>query len=642
MQTLILPFLILFPKACGGIGYIIGNKKEEIRDYFLWIVTAMVLASTLLLRGEYKFLAEGFSALSISLQWGGLHSVLAVMTAFVWLVIMVVSKTYLKEHQNKNRYYFFIMMTLGAVMGVFLSADLYTTFLFFEIMSFTSYILIIHTNTKENFYAAYTYLAFAVIGGLVTLTGIFLLYNITGTLVFSELKEALVTLENKNMAYATGILILFGFAAKAGMFLVHTWLIEAYTQAPTTVTAILSCILSKTGIYGILILGGILFLHDETWGMTLVYFGIFTLLCGGILAIYSIDLKKILACSSMSQIGFILVGIGMQGVLGEHNVLAVEGSILHMVNHTIVKLILFLTAGILFMNIKSLNLNDIKGYGRGKPFLMSVFLMGALGVMGIPLWNGYISKTLIHESIVEKILLLEQAGKSTVEMQTIEYLFLIGGGFTVAYMTKIFVAVFVEKPKQKQYCKKYINGILKAVLGFCAILPSLFGIFPHLIQDNIAKLSRGFVYGQPPEHTIEYFSWINLKGAVISLAIGSIIYIVWIRMILMKKTKEGSVYIDKWPNQWNIQKQIYEPIVLQLLPFLGALTARVIGSVTEGFIVFCQITIFNNKTGKVIPKEDAYFSVYTQAGKRIFKDNLSKSLAFFGAGFAFAMLYILG
>lgn len=639
MQTLILPFLVFFPMVCAGAGYAVGHKKESIRDYFLWIVTAIILLVTLFLKGEYQFVLKGFAALSISFSWEGLHRILAVMTAFVWLITTVVSKIYLKEHPNVNRYYFFMMMTLGAVMGVFLSADLYTTFLFFEVMSFTSFVLILHSNTKENRYAAHTYLAFAVIGGLVTLTGIFLLYGTTGTLAFSELKEALLHLENKNMAYITGFLILFGFGAKAGMFLVHTWLIEAYGQAPVTATALLSCVLSKTGIYGILVLSGILFLHDEAWGMTLVYFGIFTLLCGGILAIFSIDLKKTLACSSMSQIGFILVGIGMQGVLGEHNALAVDGSILHMLNHTIVKLILFLTAGIVFFNTKSFDLNHIKGCGRGNPFLMLIFLTGALGVMGIPLFNGYISKTLIHESIVEEIVFLEQSAKSIVEMQTIEYLFLVGGGLTVAYMTKLFVAIFVEKPER--YCPKHSSSFLKAVLCLCAVLPPLFGMFPHLTQDIIAKWSRGFVYGHPPAHSIAYFSFVNLKGALISAAIGAIIYVVFIRTALVKKTDQGSVYIDRWPNQWSIQKQIYEPVVLELLPFLGAFIARVLASLTDGLIVLCELVIFNNKMGKVIPKEDSYFSVYEKAGKKIFKDNLSKSLVFFGAGFAFAMLYIL-
>ena len=188
----------------------------------------------------------------------------------------------------------------------------------------------------------------------------------------------------KRQIYSIGILILFGFGAKAGMFLLHTWLVEVYPAAPAPATALLSCVLSKTGVYGILILS-VIFLHDAKWGMMIVYFGVMTMLLGGILAVFSIDLKRTLACSSLSQIGFILVGIGMQGVLGEHNALAVDGSILHLVNHTIVKLLLFMTTGMIYFHTRDLNLNHIRGYGKQKPLLKIIFLMGALGVMGLSL-----------------------------------------------------------------------------------------------------------------------------------------------------------------------------------------------------------------------------------------------------------------
>ena len=93
--------------------------------------------------------------------------------------------------------------------------------------------------------------------------------------------------------------------------------------------------------------------------------------------------------------------------------------------------------------------------------------------------------------------------------------------------------------------------------------------------------------------------------------------------------------------RWNLENQLYRPIILGVLPFLGALIARTIGSITDAIILLCQMYIFNNKSGKVVPKENLYFTVYPQGGKQIFKDNLSKSLLFLGAGFAFAMIYIL-
>lgn len=632
-----LPFLVFFPMISAFISYMIGKKSKRARDYFSWIATAIVFAASISMKGTCRI--DGFCSLGITLQGDGIHKVLAIMTAFVWFVTTVLSRDYFQKDKNRNRYYFFMLMTLGATMGVFLSADLYTTFIFFEMMSFTSYVLIMHRGTGEALYAAATYLAVAVLGGLVTLMGIFLLYHKTGTLVFYEVMEAVAQMQDKSQIYTIGMLILFGFGAKAGMFLLHTWLVEVYPAAPAPATALLSCVLSKTGVYGILILS-VIFLHDAKWGMMIVYFGVMTMLLGGILAVFSIDLKRTLACSSLSQIGFILVGIGMQGVLGEHNAFAVDGSILHLVNHTIVKLLLFMVTGMIYFHTRDLNLNHIRGYGKQKPLLKIIFLMGALGVMGVPFWNGYISKTLIHESIVEEIALLAEAGKSITQMKMIEYLFLFAGGLTVAYMTKLFVAVFIESNGTEKKQKKYTLSEL--LLLMCALLPVVFGIFPHQTQEYIAAVSRGFVYGHAPAHTIHYFSWVNLKGAIISLSVGAMIYLVVIRKGLTKKSENGEViYLDKWPEGWNLENQLYRPIILGVLPFLGALVARIIGSVTDAMIVLCQMYIFNHKSSKVVPKENLYFTVYPQGSKQIFKDNLSKSLLFLGAGFAFAMIYIL-
>ncbi len=638
-----LAFLVFFPMISAVISYIIGKKSKTARDYFTWVVTAVILATSISIKENDVYTLSGFCSLGITFYGQGLHKVLAIMTAFVWFITTVLSKEYFQKDKNRNRYYFFMLMTLGATMGVFLSGDLYTTFIFFEMMSFTSYVLIMHRGTGEALHAAATYLAVAVIGGLVTLMGIFMLYHMTGTLSLSELKQAVLLFENKNQIYIVGMLILFGFGAKAGMFLLHTWLVEVYPAAPAPATALLSCVLSKTGVYGILILGGIIFLHDAKWGMIMVYFGVMTMLLGGILAVFSIDLKRTLACSSLSQIGFILVGIGMQGVLGEHNALAVDGTILHLTNHTIVKLILFMSTGIIYLHTRNLNLNHIRGFGKQKPLLMAIFAMGALGVMGVPFWNGYISKTLIHESIVEEIALLAEAGKSVTQMRIIEYLFLFAGGLTVAYMTKLFVAVFIEKPvEQYQSEKEYMNIVSKILFSFCAVIPVVFGIFPKQTQEMIAQLGRGFVYGHAPAHEIHYFSWVNLKGAVISLTVGAVVYLFFIRKVLTEKDSKGqTVYLNRWPEVWNLEHQIYRPVILGILPFLGALVARTLASVTDGIIALSQVYIFNSKTVKITPKENVYFTVYQQGGKQIFKDNLSKSLLFLGAGFAFAMIYIL-
>ena len=180
---------------------------------------------------------------------------------------------------------------------------------------------------------------------------------------------------------------------------------------------------------------------------------------GALLAVFSVDLKRTLACSSMSQIGFILVGVGMMELLGTENALAVRGTILHMVNHSMIKLILFMAAGVIYMNLHALNLNEIQGFGRRKPLLKGIFLAGALSIGGIPGFSGYISKTLLHESIVEYAIELSAHGEPSRWIHAVEWVFLITGGMTLAYMTKLFVAIFIEKHpfEQEKYKKKNVQ-----------------------------------------------------------------------------------------------------------------------------------------------------------------------------------------
>ena len=131
----------------------------------------------------------------------------------------------------------------------------------------------------------------------------------------------------------SGILVLTGFAAKAGMFPLHIWLPEAHPAAPAPASALLSCILTKSGVFGVIMLSCGMFLHNADWGMMILILGVITMVLGAVLAVFSINLKRTLACSSLSQIGFITVAIGMQCLLGEHNTLAAQGTMLHILNH---------------------------------------------------------------------------------------------------------------------------------------------------------------------------------------------------------------------------------------------------------------------------------------------------------------------
>ncbi|MBQ3615714.1 MAG: NADH dehydrogenase [Anaerotignum sp.] len=649
-MNMTLAFLVFFPMIGALIGYLIGRKSKSARDYWAMAVTLAVFLGALSLVGKNAELTiPAFCGIGLSFHGDGLRITLASLASFIWFMTTVFSKEYFAHYRNRNRYYFFMLMTLGATLGVFLSADFYTTFIFFEVMSFTSFVLVIHEESEHAIRAAQTYLAVAVIGGLVTLMGLFMMYSMAGTLNFDELAEFCHHLEDKKDFYIVGVLTLVGFGAKAGLFPLHIWLPEAHPVAPAPASALLSCILTKSGVFGMLVLSTKIFIHDAQWGMMILALGVTTMVLGAVLAVFSINLKRTLACSSLSQIGFIATAIGMQGLLGHHNALAAEGTILHLANHSLLKLTLFMSAGVVYMNLHKLDLNEIRGWGRDKNLLKFIFLMGVLGITGVPLWNGYISKTLIHESIVEYIHILAEAGQSTTLFSIVEWLFLFSGGLTVAYMTKLFVAVFVEK---NPYPEKlhghdhgpYMNKLSSVVLLASSLLLPIMGMLPYNTQNVLAEFCLEFMGAHAPDHAVHYFIWVNLKGAVISITIGAIVYFLFIRKVLMAKDENGNmVYVDRWPEWFSIENKVYRPLLLNVLPFVGGFFARLVGSLTDGLISMLRMSIFNDDNGRVIPPEDKYFSAYTdfEADHEMYREGFATSLLLIGIGLTIATLYVM-
>lgn len=631
-----LGFIVLFPIFSAFVAYFLGKHNKNARNNFAIIVTIIdFILMCLLINNPQSFDIDNIMVLGLHFKVEGLHLVLGLLASFIWMISTIFSSEYFAHYHNRNRYYFFMLMTLGATLGVFLSADYFTCFFFFEIMSFTSFVLVIHDESAAAIRAAKTYLTVAIFGGLVTLMGLILLYSKINSLFYSDLVNYMA-LNNDPSIYWIGILVLTGFAAKAGLFPLHIWLPVAHPVAPAPASALLSAILTKSGIFGMIMLSANVFMHDLNWGMFLLVLATITMVLGAILAVFSTNLKRILACSSLSQIGFVSVGIAMVCCLGEHNALAASGTILHIVNHGLIKLVLFCLAGVVYMNLHKLDLNDIRGYGKNKKLLMFIFLVGALSIGGIPGFSGYISKTLLHESIVEMLALVD--GNTYIFFKTVEYLFLFSGGLTLAYMTKIFVALFLEDNKDQAKMNKMhsMNKVSTIALVTGTILLFILGITPHITMDTIANVVAPS-FNAHPMHEVAYFSLVNLKGALISIVIGTVVYFGFIRTCLMRNGE----YVDVWPKWLNIENAIYRPLLLNVLPFIGALVARLIGSITDFIIYLMKTFIFNQDDAIIVPKENKLVSISALNPEKAVITNLGKALIFFGLGVLITLMYLL-
>jgi len=616
----ILPALVALPLLAAVPGYALARRKLRWGYWLLIGITLadMLISCLLLARGQaLSFALPGLMGFELQLRLDGFRTLYASVACLMWLMTSMLTPQYMAHGHKQGRYIFFTLLTMGATIGVFLSDDLVTAFLFFEIMSFTSYCWVAHEETPAAMRAAQTYLAIAVLGGMAMLMGLWLLEARIGTLRFDEMMHAAQSVEPGSL-YLPGALILAGFGAKAGMFPLHVWLPKAHPVAPAPASALLSGVLTKVGIFGILVISTRLFFEDALWGKLLLSLGLINMFLGALLALFSVDLKRTLACSSMSQIGFILFGIGMQALLGEENALAAQGTVLHMLNHSLIKLVLFMAAGVVHMNLHQLKLNDIRGYGRRKFGLMACFLVGAASISGIPLFSGYASKTLLHESIIEYIHHIGEHGNA-LPYQLGEWVFIITGGLTLCYMLKLFIVIFVQKhPTRQQEFDRMgpsMNGLSGLALGLSALLLFILGLAPEKLMVPLANLALPFMQAHQPEHAVQFLTAPNLIGGAKSLAIGLAVYFTAVRLWLTRVDQAGvREYIDRWPQRLDLENAVYRPLVTGLtklgtlvcipfdiavdLPILKALmaagtfVARFFDSITEGISLLAMRTLF--------------------------------------------------
>lgn len=640
--------LPLFPMSAALLSFIAGRKNPKVCTYISVAVCAAELAVSVLLWARagagVQARIGGVAAFGLNLTAGSFRSVYLSLTALGWLLAALFGIEYFAQARHLNRYHFFSLLTLGATMGVFSSADLVTTLIFFEIMSFSAYVLIVHDEGKKTVEAANVYLGISVLSGLALFFGIFILYNALGTADIASLYAAAQAYANKKVLYLACGLMLFGFATKAGTFPMHVWLPKAHPAAPAPASALLSGIMIKTGFFGMLVIAGEILRHDALWGNILLALGIATMFIGAFLALLSVDLKRILAFSSVSQSGFITTGIAMQCLLAGHNGLAAYGTVLHMVNHTLVKLCLFMLAGAVYSKTHGLNLNQIRGFGRSKPYLMAVFAVASLSLMGMAGTAGYISKTLLHEAVVEQIAYAAYGVRWY--YTAAEYVFILTGGLTAAYLLKVFVAVFIDSPSA-EHAQAYAGRRCMSFLSAAAItlpvaLLTVFGFFPHGTFEKLAASALAFMHAHAPAHLPHYLDFTCLRGALLSAAIGAAVYFVFVRTALIREkgTKEKR-YVQGIPEWSDIEREIYRPLVMQAIPAVLAFFCRILDRLADMIAALAMMAYGFLKDEVYLTASKREGDDEPAVGENAVLDTISSSLLLFSVGLLAVLLYIV-
>lgn len=554
-----IPFLaILVPFIGSFVSYYIQRKKgDKIAGITASAITgfSFLLILTLLpdiLNGvEITYSLKGLPTLYVFEFYVDPFSYLfAFITTLIWFLGTIYSINFMQGRSKVDRFYLFSLLTLAANLGVVISGDLFLIYVFFELLAVFSLIMIVNEGTPEAFNAGKLYFYIGTFCGLSLLAGILIYFIETGVLTYNFNLETLEELGN--LRYLIAALMVIGFGGKAGLFPFHVWMPNGYENAPLPVCALSSGAMIKAGAYGIFRTLTRMFSPEEflkvtqeaihSWilpeiGFWVIWTAIITAFMGWVLALLQDDMKRLLAYSSISQIGYILLGIGTASYLGYKGALGFAGALYHIFNHAIFKTCLFLVAGAIYYRTGTFDLKKIGGLWRDMPYTMVIAVVAAAGITGIPLFNGCISKTLIHHSITEAF----HYG-SSFPLHIAEILFIIIGGGTIAYYLK-FIGLAFFGERQHKNIKKAPKTMLIPMMVLSGIV-ILAGFFPDLLMDSIIlpSLSMHAISSNQIGHLahINFFSITNIVSILTSIIIGV--------MLFVFSYYYGLIY-KKWPKK---------------------------------------------------------------------------------------------
>ena len=356
------------------------------------LLTAMALAT---IGGNGLYHVGGWGRLGIDLRLDGLSSLMLMAINVVGLCAAIFSVDYMTRYTAKGYYYALFLFMVAGMNGVVLSGDLFNLYVFMEIAAISSYALVAFGCEHEELEASFKY---AVLGGVASsliLIGIAVLYGVTGNLNMARVAAHLEDAPSKSTAFALA-LFLAGFGLKAALVPFHAWLPDAHPSAPAPVSAMLSGVVIKAlGIYVLCRLVFNVFGAGPQILFVIRMLGCVSMVVGVVLAIGQWDMKRLFAYHSISQIGYVAVGIGLGTPLG------IAGGLFHMVNHSVFKSLLFLNAGAVEYATDTRDLKKLGGLQARMPTTANTSLVASMSIAGIPPFNGFWSKLLIVVACVE-------------------------------------------------------------------------------------------------------------------------------------------------------------------------------------------------------------------------------------------------
>ena len=487
------PLLAVLIPVIASVLIVISSRRPNIRES--WTIIAAVSMCSLIfsmlpdvLAGRYPeiSLLSLSPGISLALRVDTVGMIFGLLASFLWIITSFYSIGYMRSESShkQTRYYSAFALCLASTIGIAFSANLLTFILFYEVLTLVTYPLVIHKETPQAISAGHKYLAYLLTGGVMLIAATALTYYYAGTLDFQPggFLSDVTGMPNLILLFT---LFLIGFGMKSALIPFHGWLPSAMV-APSPVSGLLHAVaVVKSGVFGFVrvigfIFGPALFHNIGVWQVLSVMAAI-TIIVSSLLALKQENIKRRLAYSTIGHLSYILLGISLLSSS------AWIGGLMHLMNHAVLKITLFLCAGALYSKAHCENISDVNGISRQMPITMAAFTMCAIGLVGLPPFNGFISKWFLGQGALEADVWIYLG------------LLLLSGLLNAAYFFPIIKrAYFIKSDKHVKFAEASPFMVIPLVIT--AALALFLGLFPNgifhlydLAVDAITNIMRGVV-----------------------------------------------------------------------------------------------------------------------------------------------------
>ena len=399
--------IILFvalPLVVAGILPLVGKVSRRVvpdllaNAALLFLLVYAAIAGRHLIAGGpvLQQLSWFGEPVAIRLALDGFSLLMLLAIALVGLAACLFSIDYMEHYGAKANYYALFLVMIAGMNGLVLATDLFNVYLFMEVAAVASYALVAFGLGQDELEAAFKYLMLSVVATAFILASVAVIFGMTGSLDFAAVAKALQELNAGTAVGIASAFFLMGFGLKAALIPFHAWLPDAHPSAPAPISAVLSGLLIKvSGVYAMTRIFLNVFGLTPALATVLMSLGALSMVVAAFLALGQKDMKRMLAYSSISQVGYVVLGIGIGTPLG------IAGGLFHLFNHALAKGLLFLTSGSVQQATGTRNLDEMGGLAKRMPITAATNLVGALSIAGIPPLNGFWSKLIIIIALIQ-------------------------------------------------------------------------------------------------------------------------------------------------------------------------------------------------------------------------------------------------